>query len=160
MKRLYSSINQLTEWLGSLMLGAMVVIVFMTVITRYVFAYTPRWSEEVSLLLMVWFGFLGLALGVAGKVHLSMNVLTEWLPRAPKRVLDMFALLTVLAIGVFMAWEGWKLVQVAHGSTMAGTGLPSSALYLVVPLSGLLIILHSILQLFGFDTTQRNPDKE
>lgn len=160
MKRFYTSINRLTEWAGSLMLVAMVIIVFGQVVTRYFFKYTAPWSEEVALLLMVWFGFLGMALGVADKVHLNIDIATEWMPAAAKRVLNGFARLVVFAMGLFMTWEGWKLVQVTHQSTMAGTKLPSSVLYFVIPLSGALMMLHTVLQMFGVDTSQRNQEKE
>lgn len=160
MKRIYSSINRLTEWAGALMLAAMVLIVFGQVVTRYFFKYTPPWSEETSLLLMVWFGFLGVALGVAEKLHLRIDVLTEWLPESGKRFLDRFARFVVFGMGCFMVWEGWALVKVTHESTMAGTKLPSSVLYFIIPLAGVLVILHSVLQIVGINTAQRHPGKE
>lgn len=158
MKRLYDAINDLGEWLALVALVVMVIIVFVTVITRYFFNYTAPWSETGALLLMVWFGFLGFALGVADKVHLSMNVVTDWLPAKVKHVLDQFGRVVVLGTGVFMAWEGWKLVKVTHASTLAGVPLRSSTLYAVIPIAGVMIVLHAILQLLGIQTARRKEE--
>ncbi|MFZ5825875.1 MAG: TRAP transporter small permease [Bacillota bacterium] len=157
MKRAYLTLRHITEWLGTLFLSAMVVIVFVTVITRYFFKYTAPWAEEVALLLMVWFGFLGIAIGVAERLHLRIDVLTEALPPWFKTFLNRLSRVLVLLVGVFMVWEGWKLVQVTHESTMAGTKLPSSVLYVVIPIAGLLIVLHTLLQALGVET---DPAKE
>ncbi|MFZ5816500.1 MAG: TRAP transporter small permease [Bacillota bacterium] len=154
MKQAYLLLRRLTEWLGMLLLFTMVVIVFTQVITRYFFNYTPPWSEEVALLLMVWFGFLGMAIGVAERLHLRIDVLTEGLPAWIKTFLNRLSRAMVLLVGLFMVWEGWKLVQVTHLSTMAGTKLPSSVLYLVIPISGFLIIVHTFLQALGIDTNR------
>lgn len=152
LKQSYLALRRITEWLGTFFLFAMVVIVFAQVITRYFFKYTPPWSEEVALLLMVWFGFLGMAIGVAERLHLRIDVLTEGLPPWFKTILNRFSRALVLLVGLFMVWEGWNLVKVTHQSTMAGTKLPSSVLYLVIPVSGLLIIVHTLLQALGIET--------
>lgn len=151
LKRAYLTLRHITEWLGMLFLSAMVVIVFVTVITRYFFKYTAPWAEEVSLLLMVWFGFLGIAIGVAERLHLRIDVLTEALPSWFKTALNRLSRALVLLVGLFMVWEGWELVKVTHESTMAGTKLPSSVLYVVIPISGFLIIVHTLLQALGVE---------
>lgn len=154
MRKIYHWINRAADVFAAIMLAGMVLIVFLQVVTRYFFAYTPSWSEETSLLLMVWFGFMGVSIGVGEKLHLKIEVATKGLPEKVRWYMDKFALLFVVGMGVFMTWQGWKLVQVTSLSTMAGTKLPSSVLYFAIPLSGALVILHAVIQFLGLDSKE------
>jgi TRAP-type C4-dicarboxylate transport system permease small subunit len=60
---------------------------------------------------------------------------------------------------VMLRW-GWVLVAFTSRSIMPATELPSSLLYLIVPISGVLMLWEALTDLVGFDTnaTDRAAD--
>ena len=49
------------------------VITIVTVFTRYILNFVPSWSEEVPRYLLVWITYLGAALAVKYKEHISLD---------------------------------------------------------------------------------------
>lgn len=137
---------------AQLCLGAMVILTFINVFMRYVLNSGIFWAEEVALVLAVWFIFISLPLGVRLNLHISINLL-----RAPSarlnRVLDVLKGVVVLAVGYVLLHHGVVLIQFTSRSIMPATELPSSLLYLVVPLSAVLLLYEAITDILGIDTT-------
>lgn len=50
-------------------------ILFVTVITRYCFKYTPSWSEQAARLLFVWMSFTACSLCGMGNNHLKVTAI-------------------------------------------------------------------------------------
>lgn len=134
------------------LLVAMIVIVFTQVITRKLFSFVFVWSEEVTLLCLTWFSFIGIAIGFREKVHLAMDVLTEHLPPKANWVIDRFNDLCIFGFGLYLVVFGWTFTVRMAQSTLPATGLPNSLQYVVMPITGVLTCLYSALQLFGVDT--------
>lgn len=134
------------------LLVAMIAIVFTQVITRKLFSYVFVWSEEVTLLCLTWFSFIGIAIGFREGVHLAMDVISSYLPEKVNRVLDRIIQLTIFAFGLYLVVFGWQFTARMAQSTLPATGLPNSLQYVVMPITGVLTCLYSALHLFGVDT--------
>jgi TRAP-type C4-dicarboxylate transport system permease small subunit len=134
------------------LLVSMIVIVFTQVITRKLFSYVFVWSEEVTLLCLTWFSFIGIAIGFREESHLAMDVISSVLPEKVNYVLDRIIDLTVFAFGLYLVFFGWKFTVRMAESTLPATGLPNSLQYVVMPFTGVLTCLYSALQFFGVDT--------
>jgi len=123
--------------LSMIMVVAMLLLVFANVVMRYVFNSGIYWSEEVALVLEVWFIFLSLGLGVKFRLHFSINLVSrEKLSATLNRALDLLTDLVYIFIGAIMIIYGTKLVQFTMSSIMPATMWPAGLLYLVLPLSG------------------------
>lgn len=134
------------------LLVATIVIVFTQVITRKLLSFVFIWSEEVTLLCLTWFAFVGIAIGFREKVHLAMDMLTEHFSKRVNKAIDRFNDLVIFAFGLYLAYFGWLFTVRMNESTLPATGLPNSLQYVVVPITGLLCCLYSTLQFFGVDT--------
>jgi len=141
--------NKAMVFLAQLMLVAMSLVTCSQVFTRKVFNYSIRWSEEVPLILMIWFGFIAMAIGVREYLHISIEVIYKLFPKKMQKVVEKFAYLMVAAFGIFMVIWGWDLTSKMMTSTMAATKMPRGYLYIVMPFSGLLIAYYSIMDVFG-----------
>lgn len=141
--------NKVMVFLAQLMLIAMSLVTCSQVFTRKVFNYSIRWSEEVPLILMIWFGFIAMAIGVREYLHISIEVIYKLFPPKMQKVVEKFAYLMVAAFGVFMVIWGWDLTTKMMTSTMAATKMPRGYLYIVMPFSGLLIAYYSIMDVLG-----------
>jgi TRAP-type C4-dicarboxylate transport system permease small subunit len=137
---------------ADLLMIAMVLLVFVNVILRYVFSIGIVWSEEVSLLFLVWFIFISFGLGIKQNLHITINVFSrEKISAKFNRVLDTISNIIIIFIGVIMTVYGGILVQFTMRSIMPATHMPAGVLYGVVPFAGLSIIIEAVLHIFKLD---------
>jgi len=137
--------------LAILLLLAMAVIIIINVFMRYVLNSGIRWAEEISKLLMVWFTFIGMAVGIKQGLHISLHLLPKNLPRGLELFLTFLKDIITLAIGVVFLVYGWRLVETTSTSIMPGSELPSSLLYLILPIASVLIMSEALMDLLRID---------
>lgn len=157
---LFNLIHIALVFLARVMMAAMVLIIFANVVLRYGFNSGLMWSEEVALLLAVWFGFISLALGIKQNLHINLTLISEHrMSDRTNRILDILRGIVYLAIGLAMLVFGWKLSKMTMGSIMPATLWPAGILYAVLPLSGFVVIYEAAADLAGFDTRDEAVDK-
>lgn len=159
-KKLYSIMDNIFENFTLLSLVLLVFIVTMQVITRYFFNFVFFWSEEITLLLLVWFGFMGIAIGFREYIHLGIDSFTNLFPKIFNKVLDKVILAIVFLFGIYLVVQGWQFTVLMLESTLPATKLPSSITYIVMPITGLMICLYALLQLFNIDTAKYKDIEE
>lgn len=163
MKRLIISFFNLMHialvFLAKAMMIAMVLITFVNVVLRYGFDSGLVWSEEVSLLLAVWFIFIAMGLGVKQSLHINLSLVAESrISDRINRVLDVLRSVIYLAIGSAMLIFGWKLARITMSSIMPATSWPAGLLYAILPLAAIVIIYEALADLFHLDTRDEAID--
>jgi TRAP-type C4-dicarboxylate transport system permease small subunit len=114
------------------------------VLMRYVFGDTPSWSEELAVLLFCWTVLGGLALGVHEGYHVRLTVLVDTLPPPARSWAERATDGATAALGAFLAWSGWRFLDVTAGSVSAAIGYPIEILNALAPLAGLLMALFGL----------------
>lgn len=147
-KKVKALLDKLLVFVSLTALLAMIVIIIYQVFSRQIFKTTPSWSEELSLLLFVWVSFLGIAYGFRRKLHIGVGFFVGLFPAKAQHICDLFAKVLIVLFGGVFVYFGWNFTVLMGGSTMAGTGLPSSVLYAVLPISGVYIVMYGIELLF------------
>ena len=153
-------LRKIDHWLCTILLliaqiamVALVVIVTYTVIARFVFNTGNSWAEEVPRVLVALFAFLACAMGVRDHLHTTVGVLYNRLPEGGKarKVLDVFSDVLILLISVFMIVVGSKhcLSLAQKGGQLPMTRWPTYVQYISIPISGAVMLFHSILFLTG-----------
>ena len=111
---------------------------------RYILNSSPSWTEQASLLLMIWYVFLAAAAGVWERFHIRIEILEQSWTEANRRRLRIaiHALvammgLALLAYGAILAWD----VRV---HVIPSLGISRAWAYVVIPFAGLLIALFSL----------------
>ena len=146
-------------YVAKLMMIAMVLIIFANVVLRYVFNSGLMWSEEVALLLAVWFIFIAMSLGVKQNLHINIALLPVsrqplWLQKA----LGVLKSAAILTVAIAMLVHGWKLVGFTMQSIMPATQWPAGLLYAILPVSAVIMIYESIMDILGVDTRDQAVD--
>jgi TRAP-type C4-dicarboxylate transport system permease small subunit len=136
-------------WFALLLLTAMTGLIFADVFCRYVLHFSIAWADEITLIFLVWYVFIALAIGVRKNVHVSIDLIKILVPN---RYLDWFAtrLVSLLTIvfGGLLVYFGWELIQIGTYSTLASIDLPSYWEYVFIPVSGVLVVYSALLRLF------------
>ena len=136
------------------------IIVFMDVILRYIFRQGFSWTQEVATLMLVWFSLIGMAIGVLEKIHISIEMFTSKLPEKAIHVLEVIDHILIAVFGGAMVYYGLLIMNMTKNSTLPATKMPSSVLYVILPLSGLLVVINAVLVALGQDKTISDEAKK
>jgi TRAP-type transport system small permease protein len=141
--------RKITEYIVLTMIVLMTVIICYQVLSRFVFNYTPPWIQPLSLLLMVWIGFIGLAIGIQDNSHININLFVAKMPRKLQKIVEAVQRILAFLFGIFMIIEGSRFSYSMKDSYISGINTPSAILYVVVPIAGLLVIIYLLFEFFG-----------
>lgn len=153
-------VDSLFENFALFALAAMTIIVIIQVFTRKLFNFVFFWSEEVTLLLMVWCSFMGIAIGFREKLHIAMDSITNLLGDRFNRFWDKFIAFCILGFGGYLVINGWNFTVEQFPNTLPATGLTNSLYYIVMPITGLMICAYSLLAILGIDTKRHEGLEE
>ena len=143
-------IDQALSWALIALMGFAVLNVLWQVFTRWVLDDPSSYTEELARYLLIWIGLLGSALAVGKKLHLAIDLVPTKLEGARRDVLEIViegaVLLFALAV---MVIGGARLVQLTFvfGQVSAALGVPLGYVYLVIPLSGGLIVYYAVVSI-------------
>ncbi len=153
--RLELGLTGLVRIVTALLLLGIVLVIAWQVTARYIpDIRVPRWTEEISLIMMVWLAMLGSGLAVRAGEHLSVDVVTRQLPPRLQRWLERLVWLGVAGFGVYLLIYGWELSQRTMLQTFSATRLPVGWMYLGIPFGGALVALYSLRNLFKPPVTE------
>ncbi len=141
-------IEKVLEYLSMGMLAAMVVIICYQVVLRFVFNSSPSWSEEIAIVLMIWFGMLSIPIGVKLNLHIGIEYIYNRFPARARWVISRAIFLLIAGFGLMMIIHGMDLVEFMSMSTLPATKLSSAVEYIVIPISGLMLVFNAALLFF------------
>lgn len=135
-----------TENIGAFLLAVMTLIVFWQVITRFkIVNLNSPWTEEIALMLLVWFGLTGAAIGIRTGSHIAVEFITTLFPEKVQKWLNIIIYLLILAFSVFLFNEGLNLAKETWGVLMSATLLSRGIfVYLAIPTAALLMVIYSL----------------
>ena len=155
MLNLRTYINKALEFLLVLIMGLLTIVVLWQVIARYVMTNPSSWTEELARFLLVWVSILGAAYVSGQRAHIAIDLLQQRAKPKNKRkfqiVVDVFIILFALFVLVI---GGFNLVEITLHQISSAMRISVGYVYLVIPISGILIIIYSLLDIFY---PQTNP---
>jgi TRAP-type C4-dicarboxylate transport system permease small subunit len=140
--RVLERITAVVKWVMIIMTCVIFFITTFTVFTRYLINYVPSWSEEIPRYLLVWITYLGAALAIKYKEHISLDVFFNLLPLKARQVGHLFLNGLIAIVAVIMVVYGIGLVNHFGDDKMESIPLTNFWLYLVMPISGTLMLLY------------------
>ncbi|ASM74610.1 MULTISPECIES: TRAP transporter small permease [Roseobacteraceae] len=114
---------------------------------RYVLNDTPTWVEQAALLLVVWITFLGGAVGVWTKSHLSVDFLREMMPMPIRVPLRWVAVIGVIIFGYYLAAQGFDLAEKTWRRRIPMLGIAEGWRAVPMVICGVLSVLFSLVHL-------------
>ena len=149
--KLRRTVDKILFWVLVGLMAFMVVNVLWQVASRYLLQTPSSFTDELSRYLLIWVGLLGASYVTGQKMHLAIDILPSKLEGKKQRNLNIFINVVVALFALFaMVWGGANLVYITLKleQTSASLGLPLGYVYSVIPLSGLIIIYYSVVNLF------------
>lgn len=141
-------VDRALEGLLVLFMSLMVLNVLWQVATRFLLRDPSSFTEEIARYLLVWVGILGGAYAVGKRIHLAIDLLPSKLEGRRKAMLELFievCIFVFAALVLVFGGSGLVWLTLDLGQTSAALQIPLGLIYLVLPLSGLLMMFYSAL---------------
>ncbi|MBD0777248.1 TRAP transporter small permease [Maribacter sp. ANRC-HE7] len=133
-------------------MAIMVINVLWQVFTRYVTGNPSSFTDELARYLMIWVGILGAAY-VAGKnLHVAIDILpSRATAKTQKKLKFIVTILIILFVFCAFIVGGSRLVYISYilGQQSPALQIPLAVVYVIIPISGLLIIYYKVSDLLN-----------
>lgn len=154
-RKFVSAVNAVGRWISITSLTVMTVMIILQVIFRYVIQHSLSFSEELARYMFIWSAFVGSALALKNRSHVSIEIIVANLPRVLKKralavsnALSFVFYAAMFVFGTVMSFENAAQTSPAMGLSMA-------YVYLSVPVAGFILMANVVVNAYDEIT---NPD--
>lgn len=139
------------------LMATMAILVFVNVVSRYLFSHSLVWVEEFTQYQMIWITWLGAGLALREGRHVAVDLLQEALPEPLRRLLRWAIVLVMLAFLAVLAWYGGQIVAFTWNQETPMLGVRTGIPYLGIPIGAALFALHLVV--FAREFVERRFDQ-
>lgn len=147
MQILREKVNVGLEKILIFLMGILVLDVLWQVFSRYIMSSPSGFTDEMAGFLLIWVGLLGAAYVSGKNEHLAIDLLIQKSSPSRQKLLHRLISLLIIffAITVLIIGGAWlTYTRFALDVRSASLNLPLGYIYLVLPISGLLILFFSV----------------
>ncbi|MCX7239570.1 MAG: TRAP transporter small permease [Burkholderiales bacterium] len=180
-------LDHLEEWIISFLMGGATLLIFLSVLHRYL-ASAPipyvqdfmltlnlSWAQELCIIMFVWMAKFGAAYGVRTGIHVGVDVVVNRLEEKTRAKFVLFALLAgalftgcIGYLGAHFVWEngahhaflqffGMSVGDIPEGPTTPDLEWPTWMVYCAIPFGSSLMSFRFMQVAYGFVTTGELP---
>ena len=128
-------------WACVAMLAAMVAFTIYTVFMRGVMNDPPFWGDTLTLIANVWLVMLSFALAIRERESIAMQMIYDYVPARVAGVLETLWNLLWVVVGLIMVVYGYLVAERIPGTYWELGNAPKSWLMMILPVSGVLVVL-------------------
>jgi TRAP-type C4-dicarboxylate transport system permease small subunit len=146
LKKIKNSIDAILKWIVIIIMAGMTINVLWQVFSRFILETPSSFTEELARYMLVWLGILGASYVAGQKMHLAIDLLSTKLEGKSKSILEIVIQLFVFVFAFFVMFIGGiRLITITFtlNQISAALQIQLGYIYLVVPLSGLLMMYYS-----------------
>ncbi|HYE11802.1 MAG TPA: TRAP transporter small permease [Patescibacteria group bacterium] len=144
----------------SFLMFLMAAIITAQVLSRYIVGSPLTWSEELGRYIFVWMSFLGMSVAVRQGSHIALDILVKKLKGVSQKLLMFINNCLVLFFGVCLTISGFKLVELGMKQKSPTLQLPMQFVYIVIPISGIILMYFVISGTIQMLRSQESRGKE
>ncbi|WP_117232888.1 TRAP transporter small permease [Vibrio maerlii] len=132
--------------LGAVLLAAIVILITIQVVMRYVFQNALSWSEELTLWTFIWFIWIGIAYAFKERKHVKVTFFQDLLPDNAKRILEVVIDIAIVIFLLTMTYQSYKLITLPYVLSQKSVvlNLPIAIMYASAPVGSLLSVFRII----------------
>jgi len=157
------TLSRALGWVLVIIMGVSVLNVLWQVFTRFVLSAPSSYTDELARFLLIWIGLLGAAYAAGNKMHLAIDLLPSKLEGRARFylgvVVESCVFLFALAV-LLIGGSSLMALTLTLGQTSTALHIPIGYVYLVLPLSGLLIMYHAVAEILRLRVELRGSDSD
>lgn len=139
---------------------SMIIIMFVNVVTRYLFHFSFSWGDEIVRYLNLLAAFTAISACFNSNSHISIDVFVEKvLPRKSIKYFRLIAYILTLLFCLMIFYFGSILVgnQFKMGQKSTALGIPMYILYAIIPISMLFSSIQVLIKIFHEKAYLKTP---
>lgn len=128
-------------------MGILVIDVLWQVLSRYILSSPSSFTDELAGFLLIWVGILGAAYVAGQRQHLAIDLLIQKSSISNQKKLNNIIniCIALFSLSVMVVGGMWLVItRFQFNVSSAALQIPLGYVYLVMPLSGLLMLYYSI----------------
>ena len=152
-------IEKALEWFLVFLMSILVIDVLWQVFSRYILNSPSSYTDELAGFLLIWVGVLGAAYVAAHREHLAIDLLLQRSSPERRYKLELIIGICIVMFSVFVliiggSWLAYTRFYLSVKSS--ALGMPLGVIYLVLPISGVLITYFDVDNLIKMVKANRN----
>jgi TRAP-type C4-dicarboxylate transport system permease small subunit len=101
-------LDRMTRAAVTVLLGALVVVISLEVLFRYVLTIPMVWSEQLASYIMIWLAYLSAAIAFRQGAHMGMTILSSRLPEKAAGLVGGASRILVMGFLIMLAYWGFR----------------------------------------------------
>ncbi len=147
--RLDAKMMKVVDILITILMFSLVAMVFFQVVNRFILHIPAAWTEEMARYNFVWASLYGSIKALKMKCHLSVDILVETRKsEKTKNIINLIASVFVIIFTVILTTTGYGYMMANMGVGCEFGPFPLAIIYSAVPITGLMMFIISIGQMF------------
>ncbi len=145
--KIKKALDKFLEKILIFIMSILVIDVLWQVLSRYILSSPSSFTDELAGFLLIWVGILGAAYVAGQRQHLAIDLLVQKSSEANQSRLYFFinVCVALFATSVMVIGGAWLVItRFQFDVSSTALRIPLGYVYLVMPLSGLLIVYYSI----------------
>lgn len=148
MKQVRFVLNKVFDVLAGASFLVMVALTCWQVFTRYILQNPSSWSEELVGYMFGWMALFGASLVVGERGHMNIPIVVERFSMSGRKAFAIFAEgIACIFSAVILVYGGVQIASLAMGQMTSSLGVPIGAFYWVLPISGVLNVIYTLLNI-------------
>ena len=133
-------LDRVEELVGGAAFVGMTVIVFVNVVSRYVFNDPIPGADELATLCFTWAVFVGAAAGVRQRLHIGIAFIVNWFPPRGRAALGLLGVLLMAVFAAILGVYGTKLMLTGYLKRTPVLQWAYTWVYLAIPVGAALML--------------------
>ena len=129
------------RWAIIVLMSALIVVVFTQIVARYALSLSLSWTEEAARLIFICTIFLGSAVLVRFREHLTVTIFTDLTPPRVQRVSAAIAAAVGLWCSYYLITGAWATLMREWDQLTPALQAPMGLIYTVILISTALMVL-------------------
>lgn len=151
--RIMDGIMKLVTWFLIGILGVMTVVLFLSVLSRYLLDTSVPWSDPLARYGQTWIMLAGSSLALRKGLHIGIDNFVNMLPPKFRQVILHINVLLIFCFSAAMTYQGVILINIASSQTIPEMGIPMAWIYYMIPAAGILLMLTCVEMVLKTDIT-------
>src|SRR5699024_1948143 len=141
LKKIYDNFEEI---IGSILFLVMLIVLTFQTLSHQGFGTPLVWSEQLSKLLFIYAGYIGVVASIKDKSHVAIDVVLNKLPPKVRKWVELFNQIIILAALIAVFIISIPIVQNQTHLTIVSLNISQVYLYLALPILSLLMIYRQI----------------
>lgn len=109
-------------------------VVFLNVLSRYIFKISLPWSEELARFMFIWLTFVGAVIANANFEHMRLDFIVEKFPKNIGKIVESLSYILVIVLLIILFLGSLKYTQSQWDWKSSALGVRHGVIYMIAPI--------------------------